>query len=474
MPALEVDLCVIGAGAAGLTVAAGAAQMGASTVLVEHAAMGGDCLNYGCVPSKALLAAAHAAEAARQAGRFGIRPGTPAIDALAVRDHLRGVIMAIAPNDSVERFEGLGVTVLRSTARFVDPRTIVAGDTRITARRFVVAAGSSPAVPPIPGLSELPYLTNETLFDLDRMPNHLIVIGGGPIGIEMAQAYRRLGARVTVVEATEILPRDDRDLVSVVRERLRAEGIVLLEGARVTGASRAADGLGITLAAGDGENRSITGSHLLVATGRRANVEELNLERAGIAYTSGGIAVDARLRTTNRRVFAIGDIVDGPRFTHVAAYHASVVLRNALFRIPTRVAYRCVPHVTFADPEVAQVGATEAEARERHRRIRVLRGPFADNDRAQAERRTDGLVKVVVTPRGTILGAGIVGAAAGELIQTWTLAMHRRLRIGALATMIAPYPTFGLINKQVAGSFYTPALYSERMRRLVRLLARFG
>ena len=471
--ALKVDICVIGAGSGGLSVAAGASQMGASTALIERGKMGGDCLNYGCVPSKALLAAGHAAQAVRGAGRFGVRAAAPAIDSGGVYGHVRGTIAAIAPNDSVERFEGLGVTVIQSSARFTGPREIAADGTRITARRIVIATGSSPAVPPIAGLRDVPYLTNETIFDLGQVPAHLIVIGGGPVGIEMAQAHRHLGARVTVVEMFSILASDDPELVDVVRARLAGEGIDLREGVTVARVEKAGNGVAVVIAGNGAEDR-VQGSHVLIAAGRRPNVDGLDLETAGIAYTPAGIQVDARLRTTNKRVFAIGDVAGGYQFTHMAGYHAGIVLRNALFRLPAKVDTHAVPWVTYTAPELAQVGLTEDRARKQAGDIRVLRWPFAENDRARAERETDGLVKVITTPRGRILGAGIVGAHAGELIHAWVLAIGQKIKIGAVAGMIAPYPTLGEANKRAAGSFYTPALFGERTKRIVRFLSHFG
>ncbi len=470
---LDVDICVIGAGSAGLSVAAGAARMGASTVLIEKAKMGGDCLNYGCVPSKALLAAAHTAEAIRRAGRFGIDAKVTSIRGKGVHDHVHGVIGAIAPNDSVERFEGLGVTVIQETARFTGPTQVEAGDTRINARRLVIATGSSPMVPPIDGLSDAPYLTNETIFELDRIPEHLIIVGGGPIGIEMAQAHRDLGASVTVLEKFSALPKDDPELAEVVLDRLRENGVDLREGVDVVSVNRTSSGVSVTTAR-NGEKTVIDGSHILVATGRKPNVQDLDLEKAGIEYSPKGIQVDARLRTTNRKVFAIGDVAGGYQFTHVASYHAGIVIKNALFRIPARQETRCIPWVTYTAPELAQVGLTADQAQEQHNHIRVLTWPYYDNDRAQAEGLTEGLAKIVATRRGHILGAGIVGARAGELIQTWVLAMSQRIKIGAVASMIAPYPTLGEVNKRAAGGFYTPKLFSDRTRRIVRLLARLG
>ncbi|MSO93301.1 MAG: dihydrolipoamide dehydrogenase [Rhodospirillales bacterium] len=473
MDELKADICVIGAGSGGLSTAAGASQMGASVVLVEKGKMGGDCLNYGCIPSKALLAAGHAAKAIRDARRFGADAGEPRIDSKQVYAHVHETIAAIQPHDSVERFEGLGVTVIQAHARFTSPDAVEAGGRRIRARRFVVATGSSPSVPSIPGLDRIPYMTNETIFDGPELPGHLIVIGGGPIGIELAQAHRDLGARVTMLELAKILPHDDPELAALVRAELAADGVDIREGVTIRRVEQSATGVAAILESPDGEAR-VEGSHVLVATGRRANVEGLGLDEAGIAHSKKGIAVDRRLRTTNKRAFAIGDVAGGYQFTHLANYHAGIVLRNALFRLPAKVDTRCLPWVTFTRPELAQVGLTEDAARAAHGRIRVLRWSFHDNDRAQAERTTDGIVKAIITPRGRILGCGIVGPRAGELIQTWGLAIRQNLKIGAIAGMIAPYPTLGEVNKRAAGSFYTPMLFGERTRRLVRFLARFG
>lgn len=471
MSVLTPDLCVIGAGAAGLAVAAGAVQMGASVVLVGRGAMGGDCLNVGCVPSKSLIAAANLAHHARRAAALGLGAMAPAVDLGAVADSVARVIDTIAPHDSIERFEGLGVTVLQADARFTDPETVRAGATDIRARRFVVATGSSPAIPPIPGIETVPYFTNETIFAHRALPSHLIVIGGGAVGIELAQAYRRLGSAVTVIDAGPLLGHEDPELVAILAERLRGEGLRLHPSTIVARVEQTPDGTAIILSNGE----RITGSHLLVAAGREANIAALGLDAAGIAATQHGITVDPGLRTTNRRVDAIGDVAGGPQFTHVALYHAGIVIRNALFRLPARVDYRALPRVTYSDPELAQVGMTEATARDAHGdRIRVLRWAFAENDRAQTERDTAGVVKIVTTARGRILGAAILGAGASEQIAAWVLAISRRLKIGAMANLILPYPTRGEAGKRAAGTFYTPALFLPRTRRLVRLLARFG
>jgi len=471
--ALEVDICVVGAGSGGLLVAAAAALLGRRVALVERGRMGGDCLNYGCIPSKSLIAAAKRAALARTGGDFGIDLGEPRIDFARVHAHVERVIAAIAPHDSQERFEGLGCKVIRAEGRFVGPDVLVADGTRIRARRFVIATGSSPAIPPLEGLAQVPYLTNETVFELKTRPEHLIVIGGGPIGVELAQAFARLGAKVSVVELLAILGNDDAEAADVVRQALRRDGVALYEGTRIRALARVGDGIAATIER-EGVSETLLGSHLLVAAGRSANVAGLGLEAAGVAFTRKGITVDRRLRTTNRRIYALGDVAGRYQFTHMAGHHAGIVVRNALFRLPAKVEERAVPWVTFTDPELAHVGLKEGSARAAHGTIRILRWAFAENDRAQTEREIDGFAKVITTRRGRVVGATIVGAHAGELILPWGLAIARGLRVSALAGLIAPYPTLSEISKSVAGSFFTASLFGERTKRLVRFLARFG
>jgi pyruvate/2-oxoglutarate dehydrogenase complex dihydrolipoamide dehydrogenase (E3) component len=472
---IAADLCIIGAGSGGLSVAAGAAQMGARTVLVERARMGGECLNTGCVPSKSLIAAAKHAAQARASAAFGVMLPEPAIDFAAVMRHVQGVIAALAPQDSAERFAGLGVRVIRAEARFAAPDEVTAGDLSIRARRIVIATGSAPTVPPIPGLDAAPFFTNETIFENSVRPEHLVVIGGGPVGLELAQAHRLLGSRVTVLEAGRALAKDDPELAALLLERLRADGIHLIEGARVLRVERAGAEVAVAFDGGAGEQR-IAASHLLIAAGRRATLAGLALDKAGIATDAkGALVLDRRLRTTNRHVYAVGDAAGGPQFTHAATYQAGIVIRNALFRLPAKVDYRAMPWATYTAPELAQVGMTEAQARERYGGdVTILRSPFFDNDRAHAERTTAGLVKVVTRRNGRILGASILGAAAGELVALWGLAIEGRVKLKTIAQMIAPYPTFSEASKRAAGGFYAPRLFGEGTRRLVRFLARFG
>ncbi len=470
---IETDICIIGAGSGGLSVAAGASQMGARTVLLEKSKMGGDCLNYGCVPSKALIAAGHAAHVMRNSKKFGIEPQEPQVDFQGVHDHVHGVIGAIAPHDSVERFEGLGVTVIQEAGRFVSRNEIEAGDTRIKAKYIVVATGSSAGVPPISGLQDVPFMTNETVFDLTEQPSHLIVVGGGPIGSELAQAHRRLGAKVTVLEMFSILGKDDPEVTAVVKRRLAQEGIDLREGISIKQVAKGGDGVSVEIET-DGKTETISGSHLLIAAGRSPNLDGLDLETAGIEYSKKGIEVDARLRTTNKKVFAIGDVAGGYQFTHMAGYHAGIVIRNMLFKLPAKVNYRAVPWVTYTDPEIAHVGQSEAQAKETlGKDIRILRFAFNENDRAQAEHETDGLIKVVTDKKGRVLGASIVGARAGELLLPWVMAVDQQQKIGKFAGLIAPYPTLSEVSKRAAGSYYIPSLFSDRTKKIVRFLMKW-
>lgn len=470
---ISADLCIIGAGSGGLSVAAAAAAFGQKVVLIEKHKMGGDCLNYGCVPSKALIAAGKRAHAMRTAAPFGIAPVEPAIDAKAVHDHVKGVIAAIEPNDSVERFTGLGVRVIRAAGRFVDKSTVEAGEHRIKARRFVIATGSSPVVPPIPGLDGVPYFTNETIFDNQRRIDRLIIIGGGPIGMEMAQAHHRLGSRVIVLEGMRALGKDDPEMTGIVLDHLRREGIDVREGTMV---ERVEGGIGyvkvhVKTPAGP---QTIDGNAILVAAGRRPNIADLGLEAAGIKHDKRGIAVNAGLVTSNRRVFAIGDVTGGLQFTHVANYHAGIVIRRALFRLPAKVDNDTVPWVTYTEPELAHVGMSEESARQRGYTPAVLRWPFHENDRAQAERTTEGHVKVVTDKKGRILGATIVGAHAGELIQMWSLAISQKLKIKAMTGWISPYPTLSEVNKRAAIRHYAAAPGSPMVRKVIGWLAKLG
>ena len=471
MQNVTTDICIIGAGSGGLSIAAGAVQMGARVVLIEADEMGGDCLNAGCVPSKALIAAARHAHAMTTGAAFGIAPVVPQVDFAATKDHVDRVIAAIAPLDSQARFEGLGVRVIRAHGRFTSATTVQAGDVTVTARRFVIATGSRPFVPPIPGLDGVPFLTNETIFALRDRPDHLVVIGGGPIGMEMAQAHRRLGCCVTVIEGARALGREDPELAAVALAAIRAEGVEIVEGQPVAAVSGHAGALDVTL----GDGRVVQGSHLLVAAGRQVAVKGMGLEAAGIEFTRIGVTVGPNLRSvSNARVFAVGDAAGGLQFTHLAGYHAGIVIRQALFGLPSRTRDDHIPRATYIDPEIAQVGLTEAEARAAHGvALTVVRWPFHDNDRAVTEGRTAGLVKVMVV-RGRPVGVGIVGPHAGELIAPWCLAISSRLKISAMAGAVLPYPTLAETGKRAAGAYFSPKLFANPwIKRVVGAVQRW-
>jgi len=469
---MKYDLAVIGGGSAGLSVAAAAAQFGEKVVLFEKGEMGGDCLNSGCVPSKSLLAAAKAAQTQRASAKFGITAVEPQVDYAKAMAYVEHVIADIAPIDSQERFEKLGVRVVRAAAAFVSPTEIEAAGEKFQARRFIIATGSRAALPPIPGLKDVDYLTNETLFKNRVLPKHLIIIGGGPIGLEMAQAHHRLGSQVTVLEAATPLAKDDPELAKIVVDALAREGIVILPHAKIKEIRKAETGLDVVMEDGS----IISGSHLLVAAGRSTIVEGLGLEAANIAYTKRGITVDEGLRsTTNRNVYAAGDVAGGLQFTHVAGYHAGLIIRNALFRLPVKNRTDIIPWVTYTDPELAHAGLNEAQAAEKFgARVKVLRWAFEENDRAQAEGKTEGLVKVILRPGGRIVGAGIVGAHAGELIAVFVLAISQRLKISAFANLVLPYPTLSEAAKRAAISNYAGLAAKPWLRRVIGILKRLG
>jgi pyruvate/2-oxoglutarate dehydrogenase complex dihydrolipoamide dehydrogenase (E3) component len=469
---LNVDLCVIGAGAAGLSVASGAAQLGLSVVLFEKDEMGGDCLNTGCVPSKALIAAAKAAHAMTNSERLGIANAKPVVDWNKLSGHIHGVIETIAPIDSQERFEGLGCIVIREHARFVDASTVESDTTRVKARRFVIATGARAAVPPIPGLADVPFLTNETVFNQDSLPESLIVMGGGVIGVELGQAFARLGTKVTILEAFTIMGPQEPEAVTIVRESLIADGVNVLEGKKAIGVAGGDSSVSVTLDDGS----VVSAQRLLVAVGRAARVEDMGFEAAGIKFSRKGVETDDQLRSvSNRRVWAIGDIAGKEQLTHAAGFHASVFVRNALFKAPATAVVAHMPAVAYCDPEVAQIGLTEAAARTQFGdTVTVTRADFHDNDRALTERSTKGFCKLVIGKGGKILGATIVGEGAGEAIQLVGLAMANKKGVGAITSLISPYPTRSEIVKRAAGAYYTPSLFSNRTRAIVKFLQKLG
>jgi pyruvate/2-oxoglutarate dehydrogenase complex dihydrolipoamide dehydrogenase (E3) component len=473
MPKPEFDLVVIGGGAGGLVVAAGAAALGAKVAVVEKHKLGGDCLWYGCVPSKTLLKSAHLAHAMRHADRWALAPSSAQPDLATVMERVAGVIKGIEPHDSPERFRGLGVDVIFGNGRFVGPDAFEVDGRRLTAKTFVIATGSRSGVPNIPGLDATPYLTNETVFDLREPVPSLIVIGAGPVGSEMAQAFRRLGSEVTIVDvAPQILPREDPDLAAVVFAALEAEGIRFRLGASIAGIAGRKGDVRVSLRLADGTPTELAGSHLLLAAGRTANVDNLGLDVAGVALDKGRIVANGGLRTTNPNIYVIGDAAGGYQFTHVAEHHAGIVLRQALFRMWWAKPSPVVPWCTFTDPELARVGLSETEAKQRGVAHRVYRFAFDEIDRARAESETEGFAKIVTDPKGRLLGAAIVGPHAGELIAEYVLALSKGMNAKDLTGVIHAYPTLAQINRRVAdqrlkeGLTPTAKIWIQRIFRL--------
>ena len=469
---IKADIAVIGGGSAGLSTAAGAAMLDLSVVLFEKGEMGGDCLNYGCVPSKALLSAAKAAQNVREAGKYGIHAGEPSVDWNAVKAHVRKAIDTIAPVDSQERFEGLGCTVIREHARFKDANTIESDSVEVKAKRIIIATGSTAFIPPIPGLSETEFVTNEEIFDLPELPEHLLILGGGPIGMEMAQAFRRFGSDVTVIEMNKALGRSEPEHAAIAIGQLREEGVTILEGHKATMVSHTGGAITVDMETVDG-HASVGGSHLLVAVGRKAAIDALDLEAGNVDHDGRHITVGQTLRSrSNKKVWALGDVAGLGQFTHQAGWHASVFTRRALFKQRSKADSLPPPAVTYTSPEVAQLGLTEAEAREIHGdKVKTTRFPFHENDRAIAEGKTLGEAKIIV--KGSkILGAQVVGEGAGDIIQLVSVAMSNNLKLTALTNFISPYPTRAEVVKRAASAHYTPTVFGKPAKRLVSLLKR--
>lgn len=468
----EHDLVVVGGGVGGLVTASVAGQLGLDVVLIEREPkLGGDCLHYGCVPSKTLIRSAEVAHLARTASGFGIDAAVDRIDLGSVMGRVREVVEHIQAHDDPERFRSYGVDVRFSEARFVDPHTVAVDDDIVRGRRFVIATGSSPAIPSIDGLEEAGYLTNETVFVQQELPARLAVMGGGPVGVELAQAFARLGSEVTIIDVAErLLAREDVELSAELTDALRAEGLTVRTGTTVQSVARVEDGKLVRCNGPEGAQELVV-DEILVATGRQPNVRDLTLENAGVDYGRGGIGVDARLRTSAKHIFACGDCCGPYPLTHAAEHQAGVVIANAVFRWPKKIDYRVLPWATYTDPELAHVGLTEAAAREQGLEVQVARFAFKDVDRALAEGHERGQAKLIVH-RGRIVGASILGPHAGELIHEAVLAMQTRAKVGSIVGMVHAYPTLSQIHRRALSSLYSPKLFSARTRTLVRWLNR--
>ncbi|OPY89404.1 MAG: Mercuric reductase [Syntrophaceae bacterium PtaU1.Bin231] len=475
MAHFDYDLGILGGGAAGLTAAAGGAQFGAKTILIEKSArLGGDCLHFGCVPSKTLIRTAAVRSLAKRAPAFGLPAlDLPPVDLGAVMDRVRAVIEEIQKVDSKERFCSLGAEVRFGEAAFTDDHVVVLDGRRISAGKWIVATGSSPAVPPIEGLREVPFWTNETVFSQRVLPARLLVLGGGPVGLELAQAFGRLGSKVTVVEfLDQILGPEDRDLADGLRQRLEGEGIEIRVSTKAVRARMRGATVLVTVApaAGEGEARDIEADALLVATGRKPNTGGLGLDAAGVRFTARGIPTDARLRTSIGHIYACGDVNGQFPFTHVAGYEAGIALANAVLHLPRKADYGKVGWCTYTDPEVASIGLNEKRARKEGIEYVVREEPFAANDRALAEGETPGKIKLLLSRGGGLLGCQIMGAHAGELIHEWILALSAGVGLSKIASAVHVYPTLAEISKRAAGGYYAGRLFSERTKSLLRFM----
>jgi pyruvate/2-oxoglutarate dehydrogenase complex dihydrolipoamide dehydrogenase (E3) component len=471
VPRPEFDLAVIGGGAGGLVVAAGGAKLGAKITLIEKDRLGGDCLWHGCVPSKTLLKSARVAHAMRHADRWALSPVDPKPDIARVMERVAGVVAGIAVHDSADRFRSMGVDVVHGSGRFVSPAAFTVDGRTITAKHFVLATGSRPAIPAIAGLGYVPYLTNETVFALREAVPHLIIVGAGPIGSEMAQAFRRLGSAVTVVDmANKILPREDADVAAVVQHQLELEGVRYRLGITVGGVMPGdphAGRIRMTLRTANGAVEQIAASHLMIATGRVPNIEGLGLDAAGVHLDNGRIVVDETLATTNPRIHLVGDVAGAQPFTHMAEHHAGIVLRQTLLRMSWAKPSTVVPWCTYTDPELARVGLSETEARTHGIEHRIYRFPFNDIDRARAEGETEGFAKLVTDRRGRLTGAAIVGADAGELIAECVLAIGKQMKVDDLSAAIHAYPTRSQVARRAADQRRNQAL-TPSSRALMR------
>ena len=470
----DVDLCVIGAGSGGLSLAWVAANLDLNVVLFEADKMGGDCLNHGCVPSKAMIAAGKHAQAFRTGEKFGIKVAEPVVDFETVKSHIAGVIKTIEPVDSVERYESFGTQVITERARFKDARTVESDTTEVRAKRFVIATGSRAAAPPIPGLDTVPYLTNENVFSVEKLPKHLLVIGSGPIGLELGQSFRRFGADVTIFDIAKPLGRSEPEHADILVKELEKESVAFRAPVSIKEIKGKEGNISIVLE--DGE--TITGSHLLVAAGRRPVMDGLNLEAANIEYDRRGIKTDEYLRTTNKKVWAIGDVSGRGGLTHAANFHAGQVSKNFYFT-PPGMNVKCttdrMPAVIYAEPELASIGMTEAQAIEAGTFDRAVHWEMEENDRSIAELTTTGAVKIICGKKGKILGASIVGPQAGELIHMVSVAMANKVKISGLSQIISPYPTRSEAVKRAASSYYTEMLIGEgsKFKKLAKLWTRF-
>lgn len=464
---LKYDFAIIGAGSGGLTFAAVASQLGHKVALIEKGKMGGDCLNYGCVPSKALLAAAKKIKSAKEAEKYGVK-SSGKVDFKKVKEHIQSTINTIAPHDSQERFESLGADVFREHASFINHNTLKVGNQKIEAKKIIISTGSSPAVPPIKGIEESGYLTNETIFDLEELPEHLAIIGGGPIGCEMAQAFSNLGSQVTLLEtAPSILSKDNSEAAQTIHKHLSKGGANIINNANIINILQNKIKL---------KSEEIKFSHILIAAGRKPNIYNLNLEAAGIEFSNTGIHTNNKMQTTNKHVYAIGDCTGKHPFTHMAGAQASIVIQRLLFgNMLASQNENAVPWVTYTDIELAHVGMNKEQAKSKYGvdNIKVTTRDFDKNDRAQAEGNTEGFISIITKKNGQVLGADIVGQNAGEIINQWTPLIHNKAKIKEVLKSIYPYPTLSESNKHLASGYYEKIFYSKTTQKISQWLFRY-
>ncbi|PIN74853.1 pyridine nucleotide-disulfide oxidoreductase [Candidatus Woesearchaeota archaeon CG10_big_fil_rev_8_21_14_0_10_37_12] len=469
---MKYDLVIIGGGSAGLTIAAGATKLGAKVALVEKHKLGGECLWTGCVPSKALIRAAEVAHTINTADAYGFKKNSAQHTFSNVIDYVQHVIKKIEPHDSPERFKKLGVHVFFGNAQFKDKQTLFVDKKELKAKNFVISTGSSPATLPIPGLEKTGYLTNETLFTNKTFPKEFLVIGGGPIGAEMAQAFSRLGSNVTVFARSGLISKEDTDVSLELENAFEKEGIRVIKNMDLVKFEKK-NNKKIVHYKIKNKKYFLSGDEILLSTGRTPNMQGLNLEGIGVETTKKGIVVNEKLQTRVKHIYAAGDVTGGYQFTHVASYEAGIILINTLFKFPKKADYSVIPWTTFTDPEVARVGITEQEAKEKNIEHDILKLSFKDVDRAQAENQTTGFTKLVVDKKGKLLGAHIIGARAGELLPEFVLAMRKKLKITDIFNTIHTYPTLSSMNQQVAGKFYEKKL-SPRIKKILQFIFRFG
>ncbi len=468
MSQYDYDIGIIGGGAAGLTTASGAAQLGAKVMLIEQEGrLGGDCLHYGCVPSKTLIKSAHVYHQMQHASSFGLpEVAVPPVDFRQVADRIRSVVDTIQKHDSEERFCTLGAKVMFGQPRFVDEHAVQVNGTSISASKWVIATGSSPAVPPIPGLADTPHLTNKEIFYLDTLPPTLIILGAGPIGIEMAQAFNRLGSRVTVINRSpRILGREDKDMADVIMRIMANEGVQFVLETSIEQVERVSSQVRVTVTDNTGKQRQMAADTLLVAMGRSPNTGGLGLESIDLPVERTGIPVDNRLRTRHKHIYAAGDVTGGYQFTHAAGYEGGIVIANAVFRLPRKVNYTWLPWVTYTDPELASIGMNETMAQKAGIDYAVFTEAFKNNDRSLAEGETEGSIKLLVDEKEKPIGVQILGPGAGNLISEWVAAFNGNVKLSTLAGAIHPYPTIAEINKRVAGTFLSPKIFSPTIRK---------